>query len=177
MQEPLRKPAFERFLAASVAVAVLIMPVGGNLARIFQSVFAAVARLLRATLFERPYIRTDFCVAVVAIADVWVLACEGRKKNGNYGLAVAGVLWSIVFEARFVSFGIGVEVDVLMLLVMMMMMMLALVLVLLLWFFRTPMQSRVQYRMSWCGWCSSQFYICRFRDAEGGGAWGEGTPK
>jgi hypothetical protein len=35
MQEPLRKPAFERFLAASVAVAVLIMPVGGNLARIF----------------------------------------------------------------------------------------------------------------------------------------------
>ena len=70
------------------------------------------------------------------------------------GLAVAGVLWSIVFEARFVSFGIGVEVDVLMLLVMMMMM-LALVLVLLLWFFRTPMQSRVQYRMSWCGWCSS----------------------
>ena len=119
--------------------------------------------MLRATLFERPYIRTDFCVAVVAIADVWVLACEGRKKNGNYGLAVAGVLWSIVFEARFVSFGIGVEVDdvdvlmllVMMMMMMMMMMMLALVLVLLLWFFRTPMQSRVQYRMSWCGWCSS----------------------
>jgi ABC-type Na+ efflux pump permease subunit len=92
------------------------------------------------------------------------LACEGRKKNGNYGLAVAGVLWSIVFEARFVSFGIGVEVDdvdvmllvmMMMMMTMMMMMMLALVLVLLLWFFRTPMQSRVQYRMSWCGWCSS----------------------
>jgi heme/copper-type cytochrome/quinol oxidase subunit 2 len=71
-------------------------------------------------------------------------------------------LWSIVFEARFVSFGIGVEVDdvdvmllVMMMMTMMMMMMLALVLVLLLWFFRTPMQSRVQYRMSWCGWCSS----------------------
>ena len=84
MQGPLRKPAFERFRAANVAVALLILPFGANLARIFRSVFASFARLLRATLFEQPCTRTNFSVAVDIIAHVWVLASEGQKKNGTH---------------------------------------------------------------------------------------------